>query len=375
MLCDGRTDADGPKIDAEGLGMTLLSLIVPVYRVEEYLERCLDSIFAQAYTGRVAGELEVIAVDDASDDGSAKILAWYADRHPQLRVVSLDRNGGLGAARNVGIGRATGRYLWCVDSDDWLPDGTLAAVADRLLATAPDLLVTGYSRVYPDGRAEPHRVTAAGADLPDTFTFVEQPGLLDVLWIACNKVIRREFLAGTGLRFGPGWYEDVAFVVPVMLAAERISLLDRDCYAYRQRAAGAITQTVSDRHFEVFDQWRRVFEFMDGRPGEYDPLRVLIFQRMIWHCFQVLGHRSRVPSARRREFFATLTRQYHRYLPPGGCPAPPGNDGVKQRLVAVGAYRLFETLMTAWQVGGGLARIGRRPPAATPVGQVPARVR
>nr|MDT0657420.1 glycosyltransferase family 2 protein [Micromonospora sp. DSM 115978] len=354
--------------------MTLLSLIVPVYRVEEYLERCLDSIFNQSYLERSPGELEVIAVDDASDDGSAKILAWYAERHPQLRVITLARNGGLGAARNVGIDHATGDYLWCVDSDDWLPEGTLTAVADRLRDTRPDLLVTGYARVHPDGHAEHHRVTDAGANLPDTFTFAERPGLLDVLWIACNKVIRRDFLAGTGLRFGPGWYEDVAFVVPVMLAAGRISVLDRYCYAYRQRPAGAITQTVSDRHFEVFGQWRRVFDFMAARPGEYDALRPLIFQRMIWHCFQVLGHHSRVPTARRREFFALLTAQYHQFLPPGGCPAPPGNDGVKQRLAAMGAYRLFETLLAAWQVGGQLARIGRRPAAGRPAARVPARM-
>lgn len=326
--------------------MPLLSLILPVYRVEDYLTRCLDSIFEQA-----GPEVEVVAVDDASDDGSAKILAWYADRHPTLRVVTLERNGGLGAARNVGIAYANGRYVWCVDSDDWLPEGAVAAVTERLRHLAPDLLITGYARVHPDGLVEHHPVTAAAANgiLPEVFTFAEEPGLLDVLWIACNKVIRRDFLAECGLTFGPGWYEDIAFVVPLMLSARRISAVDRYCYAYRQRPAGAITQTVSERHFEVFDQWSRVFAFLDARQGEYERLRPLVFQRSIWHCLQVLGHASRVPRESRREFFARLTAQYHRHLPPGGVVPPSGREGVKHRLVGLGAYRLFEVLMAAWR--------------------------
>jgi glycosyltransferase involved in cell wall biosynthesis len=334
-------------------------LIIPVYRVEEYLAQCLDSIFGQSFT-----DIEIVAVDDASDDGSAKVLSWYADRHSRLKVITLDRNGGLGNARNVGIAHATGSYVWCVDSDDWLPDGTLAAVAERLAQTNPDLLITGYARVYGDDRIEHHPVTDAGGGqpVPDVFTFAEQPGLLDVLWIACNKIIRRQFLAESGLTFGPGWYEDVAFVVPLMLAADRISLLGRYCYAYRQRQTGAITRTVSERHFEVFAQWQRVFEFMDARPGRFAPLRPLIFQRMIWHCLQVLGHAHRVPRSRRRDYFARLTAQYQRYLPPGGVPVPPGNDGVKQRLVAAGAYHLFEVLMAAWQTRKRMVRFVGQPP-------------
>lgn len=342
--------------------MPLLSLIVPVYRVEEYLPQCLDSVLGQSFT-----DIEVIAVDDASDDGSAAILARYAAADDRLTVVTHDRNAGLGAARNTGIAHATGRYVWCVDSDDWLPAGTLAAVAERLLATTCDVLVTGYTRVYPDGRVQPYGVDAVGRGrgAPEVFTLAGQPDVLDVLWIACNRVIRRDFLLQHGLRFGPGWYEDVAFVLPVMIAARRIALLDRDCYAYRQRPAGAITFTVSDRHFEVFDQWRRVFAFLDGHP-EADLLRPLLFQKMVWHCLQVLGHHSRVPRQMRREYFRRLTDQYHALLPAGGAPVPPGNEGVKQRLVALGAYRVFETLMAAWQSGGKALRLVR--PARRSVG-------
>ncbi|WJK33379.1 glycosyltransferase family 2 protein [Solwaraspora sp. WMMA2065] len=375
--------------------MALLSLIIPVFRVEKYLAACLDSVLAQH-----RADVEIVAVDDASDDGSSAILASYAQQHPGITVVSLDRNGGLGAARNAGIAHASGRYVWCVDSDDWLPDGSLAAVADRLEHTDPDLLITGYSRVHPDGRAEEHPVTgiAPGRQLPEVFRFADEPGLLDVLWIACNKIIKRDRLVDTGITFQSGWYEDVSFVIPLLVAVDRIAVLDRDCYAYRQHHDGAITRTVSDRHFEVFDQWQRVFTYLDAHPGRAAALRPLIFGRMIWHCLQVLGHPHRVPRSHRRRYFRRTYELYHRHRPVGGYQVPGnGSETVKHRLVAANAYSLYQTLMAVWSLrkrlpgrasgatgvsgasgaagaGERPATAGRTPPAAAALpGTVPAR--
>jgi len=375
--------------------MALLSLIIPVFRVEKYLAACLDSVLAQR-----RADVEIVAVDDASDDGSSAILASYAQRHPEITVVTLDRNSGLGAARNAGIAHASGRYVWCVDSDDWLPDGSLDAVADRLAHTDPDILITGYSRVHPDGRAEEHPVTgiAPGRQLPEVFRFADEPGLLDVLWIACNKVIKRDRLIDTGITFQSGWYEDVSFVIPLLVAMDRIAVLDRDCYAYRQHDDGAITRTVSDRHFEVFDQWQRVFTYLDAHPGRAAALRPLIFGRMIWHCLQVLGHPHRVPRSHRRRYFRRTCELYRRHRPAGGYPVPGnGNETVKHRLVAANAYSLYQTLMAVWSLrkrvpgradrtsrasrAGGSAGAGGRPttagrtppPTAARPGTVPAR--
>ncbi|MGW0435157.1 glycosyltransferase family 2 protein [Micromonospora sp. NPDC003197] len=339
----------------------LLSLIVPVYRVEKYLAVCLDSIFSQSFA-----DLEVIAVDDGSDDGSAQILSTYASRHSRLKVVTLPQNGGLSAARNLGLAHATGQYVWFVDSDDWLPNGTLTAVAERLAQTRPDLLIVGYGRAYPDGRVTHHGVGEPNDSRPvaEVVTVEEQPSLLKVLWIACNRVIRREFLIESGLVFAPGWYEDVSFAFPLMLAAKRIALLDRYCYAYRQRSDGAITQTVSRRHFEMFDQWQRVFDRLDSTRST--AVRQMIFQRMIWHFLKVLAHPRRIPPALRREYFAQATTYHRRHLPAEGCPPLPGNDGIKQRLLTAGAYRLFEMLTTLSRARRRLNR-ALHPPRQEPV--------
>ena len=97
--------------------------------------------------------------------------------------------------------------------------------------------------------------------------------MLDVLHVAWNKVVRRDLLVRLGFAFEAGWYEDVSFTFPVLVAAERISALPRTCVHYRQRRTGAITRTVGDRHFEVFDHWERAFALVDqyARAERRDP--------------------------------------------------------------------------------------------------------
>jgi glycosyltransferase involved in cell wall biosynthesis len=329
--------------------VAVLSVIVPVYRVRDYLPECLDSLLGDA-----GADIEVVAVDDASPDDSSEILARYAATDPRLRVVTLTENVGLGGARNTGLDRAVGEYVWFVDSDDWLPAGTVPAVLRRLVASTPDVLVVDYERCFHDGR----RVRAAIAELfaeplPDVFTLAERPALLRSLTIACNKVVRRAFLVELGIRFAPGFYEDISWSIPLLVAAEKIGVLDRVCYCYRQRP-GAITFTITDRHFDVFPQWQRVFDFLDTRPA-CAALRPVVFERMIWHLLAVLGHAERVPRRRRRAFFAEMTVLYRRHRPAEGYPAPGGVEGLKRRLVGLGAYPVFEVLRRA----GGR---GRRTP-------------
>jgi CDP-glycerol glycerophosphotransferase len=343
--------------------VTLLSLVVPVYRVQDYLRQCLDSILEQG-----VDDLELIAVDDCSPDGSAAILAEYAARDPRVRVVSLPANVGLGLARNQGLDAATGEYVWFLDSDDWLAVGALPAVVKRLRDTDPDVLIVDQVRTYPDGRVEHSDPRPAFDDVPDVFTARENPRVLELLHTAWNKVVRRRFLVDLGLRFGPGWYEDVSFTYPLLVAAPRISTLDRVCVNYRQRPAGAITRTVDDRHFEVLPHWERVFDLLDQwrtTVPAADDLRPAVFARMVWHYLIVLGNVDRLPDRSRRAFFERVAADYARYLPPQGYPVPAGAaERLKHRLLARRAWRTFWALRAgllilkrARRVRGG-ARVG-----------------
>jgi CDP-glycerol glycerophosphotransferase len=337
----------------------LLSIVLPVYQVQGYLRESLDSILGQSFT-----DVEVIAVDDRSPDHSGEILAEYAARDPRVTVVSLAENVGLGHARNAGLDRATGEYVWFVDSDDWLAPGALAAIARRLEETTPDVLIFDHVRAHWGGRVGPSASGPHLAALPAVFTLREQPRAIDILHVAWNKVVRRELLTRFGFRFDSGWYEDVSFTYPVLAAAGRIAVLPRVCVYYRQRRVGAITRTVGDRHFEVFPHWQRVFALLDEWGLDVDDLRPLLFRRMIWHYLIVLGNADRVRYGSRGAFFARVAEDYRRYLPAGGYPIPEGLEGVKHRLVAHGRYRAFEALRLAFRAPkGAKTAADRRAPA------------
>lgn len=335
----------------------LLTVVVPVYAVEGYLYQCLESIRA-GLTPAENTQVEVIAVDDASPDSCGAMLDGYAARHGDVRVLHLSSNVGLGLARNAGLAEARGRYVWFVDSDDWLPSGSVRAVLARLRETSPDVLLIDHLRVHENGRLQRDASSPLLAGPPALERLV---GVQHTAW---NRVLRREFLAGHGLRFPPGWYEDVPFSTPVLLAAERIDVLNRVCYHYRVGRLGAITATRSDRHFEAFEQYDRLHEWMD-RAGVDAALRIRLFTLMISHLLVVAGNDARVHPGRRRAYFRGIAGLYRRYRPAGYLP-PSGTPGIKHRLVAANSYAMYAAMRTGYRVAGVRRRSTERTPVVSP---------
>lgn len=324
----------------------MLSVVVPVFRVPQFVVVCLDSILVGAPPG-----VEVVAVDDGSPDICGQLLDAYAARDPRVRVVHLTRNGGLGPARNAGLDVATGRYVWFVDGDDWLPPGSVTAVLDRLAESRPDVLLVDHIRVHENGRIEADLSSEVLRQPPTGVTAVTaSPQLLRVQHTAWNRVIRRVLLDENGIRFTAGWYEDVSFSHPVLLCAERVALLDRVCYCYRQREA-SITRTPSARHFEAFDQYERLFARLEAWAGPREEIRPWLFQRMIEHYLVIVGNDGRIPPELRQAFFRRMVQHYRRYLPVQGYPLPRGVNGVKHRFVRWDAYGMFAALRGAYRAG------------------------
>ncbi|WP_224353673.1 bifunctional glycosyltransferase/CDP-glycerol:glycerophosphate glycerophosphotransferase [Streptomyces olivaceus] len=318
-----------------------ISIIVPVHGVEALLPECLDSLLAQD-----GADLELIAVDDASPDGCAGILDSYAERDERLRVVHLAENRGLGGARKAGLKLATGEYVWFVDGDDRLTDGAVAAVAERLAQVRPDVLVTDFVRGYPDGRVEPNtwRKQIADPPPPETFTLAEKPQLLNMIMSVWNKVVRRDHLLGLDVAFGAGYYEDISVTYPLLLAAERISYLDRPCYYYRREREGAITHSSSPKHLDAFAQYERIFDFLDGHRDDVSPrMRQRVFDRTVLHGITVYRTPGLVPGDLRKEFFRRLTRHF-RDRRPDGYSFPGGARGLQFRCVARGARGAFHRM-------------------------------
>ncbi|MFI6060345.1 CDP-glycerol glycerophosphotransferase family protein [Streptomyces sp. NPDC051286] len=314
--------------------MPRLTLIVPAYNVQGYIRECIDSVLQQDFT-----DFEVVAVDDCSPDGSGEIMDEFARRDPRVRVLHLAENVGLGRARNAGIEQATGDYLLFLDSDDTLSPGSLSAIARRLDATDdPDVLIFDYTRTYWDGRLLPNQradlLTETG---PAVFSLADRPELLDLLQIVWNKAYRRDFVTRHGFQFPPGYYEDAPWTYSTLITADRLAVLDRTCVLYRQRREGGnILRTVSRKHFDVFDQYDRVFAYVDGHP-ELGHWRPALFRKMTDHYLTIMEKPGRLPRDARSEFFHRASADYKRRLP-DGFVRPPGGRGHKYALLGMGSY-------------------------------------
>lgn len=345
-----------------GCAVPRFSVIVPAYEVQPYLNDCLRSVLEQDFT-----DLELIAVDDHSPDACGAIIDEAAACDPRVRPVHLPENAGLGRARNAGIRRATGDYLLFLDGDDTLAPGSLRAIADRLARTGePQVLVFDYARV--DWTGEAVRNVRAGllrqGDPEDpedpharqVFRLDQRPELLRLLMVAWNKAYRRDFVRKEGFAFPSGFYEDTPWTFPVLLTAESIAVLDRVCVHYRQRRRGGILRTTSRRHLDVFEQYDRVFRFLDARPG-LAHWRPALFQRMVDHFGVIAAAPGRLPVRARAEFFRRASAHHRRYRPLGAA-TPPGRARWRGLLLRLGARRAYHLLRGADRVRRRAAQCG-----------------
>jgi glycosyltransferase involved in cell wall biosynthesis len=322
-------------------GIPLLSVVLPVSGVEEYLDACLDSVLGQA-----GPDIEVIAVDDASQDRCGEILDARAADDKRLQVIHLTAALGPGPARDLGLAQASAEYVWFVDPDDLLAAGALAAVAASLQRDQPDLLLIDYLILHRQGRTE--RSPGAGllrAAGPVT-TLAEHPGLITRTMTLWSKIFRRSFLAGLGIAIPPGIHEDVPVSSLALLTAGRIGLLDQVCYLYRQRGRSFLA-TPSMGHFSIFDSYGQVFACLagpqaSGQPAVTPAVRAAVFGRAMEHYTTILGA-GLVPRPARRDYFRRMARDFRRFRPPG-YQRPPGMRGLKMRLVERDGYRAYSVL-------------------------------
>lgn len=229
----------------------LLSIIVPVYNVEKYLRKCVDSLLAQDL---LPEEYEIILVDDGSTDQSGTICDEYAAEHPLLKAIH-QQNGGLSVARNSGIAVAQGRYVQFVDSDDYLEPNVLKILAEKMETDQLDVLRFNYRNVNKqyeeiEPNKDPKRWVDYSNEVCDGLTFLNER--LGPACYACQFMVRRELL--TDCRFKEGiYFEDTEWTPRMLLKANRAASTDTMVYNYLVRE-GSITQSVDEKKKrKVFD--------------------------------------------------------------------------------------------------------------------------
>ncbi|WP_069766593.1 bifunctional glycosyltransferase family 2 protein/CDP-glycerol:glycerophosphate glycerophosphotransferase [Streptomyces sp. LUP47B] len=319
--------------------MPRFSVIVPAYKVQAYLSACLESVLSQSYE-----DLELIAVDDRSPDACGEIADEFAARDPRVRAVHLARNTGLGPARNAGISQATGDYLVFLDGDDTLTPHALRAIADRLKETGePDVLLYDHALVPWSGEtvrnAPTGQLTEQG---PAPFLLEDRPGLLRAPTAAWNMAYCREFIESGGFAFPPGHHADTPWTYRVLMTGESIATLDRACVHHRQRRRSRALGTAG--HFDVFDQYDRVFAHVDSRP-ELARWRPLLFRRMVDDLWAVFAERDRLPRGSRAEFLRQARDHYRAHRTPGH-PVPV-RSWPRHKVIHLGLYRTYRVVEPA----------------------------
>ena len=234
----------------------LVSVIVPVYNVEEYLGRCVDSILSQTYRN-----LEVILVDDGAKDNSGAICDSYAQKDSRVRVIHKE-NGGLSSARNAGIDIASGDYLEFVDSDDWLEPDAVESMIQQALTHQVDLVLGGRWDVSAEtGEKKKGLCPVKQEVIPGTEMVRRIFRWENCDSSACDKLFHRSLFRE--IRFPNGKVvEDVPIMYKIVLDAGRVALLDRPIYNYYHRA-GSITYTrVSEKNFHFSEHTSVIYPYI-----------------------------------------------------------------------------------------------------------------
>lgn len=224
----------------------LISVIVPIYKVERYLDRCVQSIVDQSYK-----HLEIILVDDGSPDHCPSMCDAWAARDSRIKVIHKE-NGGLSDARNAGMAIAGGEYIGFIDSDDYISPAMYQLLLERLQVDGSDISACGVDMVYEDGSAhqmltpEDSCVLSAEAAVE---AVVRESWLKQPVWY---KLYKAELVRD--IRFPVGKYhEDIFWTWQAVARAQKVSIFDTPCYYYVQRSGSIMAEKYTPRRLDAIE--------------------------------------------------------------------------------------------------------------------------
>lgn len=244
--------------------MPLISVIVPVYKVEPYLERCVNSILSQTFR-----DFELILVDDGSPDKCPQMCDEFAQKDERITVIHKE-NGGVSSARNEGIKAAKGEYIWFVDSDDSIEPDSLCFLAEKIEKTHQDLYVFNadineYIEVY---------------DLDDFynkyyFKYVFGFG-------PCNKLYLTGIIKDNHLRFDTEETigEDLLFNIGVYCNVMSIAVYNHNLYNYIQRENSAMNTQSKERHINQMRLFEKIKKILNGKVSD-ETLAILFIMHLV----------------------------------------------------------------------------------------------
>ena len=227
--------------------MPKISVIVPVYNVEKYLEKCLTSLVNQTLK-----DIEIIVVNDGSPDNSQEIIDKYVKKYKQIKSY-IKGNGGLSDARNYGIKKATGEYIAFVDSDDYVTENMYEVMYEKAKSNDFDMVVCNLNYVYPD------KIKKAYSNVKSDTSDIKSV-MINIYPAAWNKIFKKE-LFKQGIEFKRGvWFEDVDFIYKLLPFVKKIGVVEEHFCQYVQRE-GSITTTPNQKIYHYIENWNGIIKF------------------------------------------------------------------------------------------------------------------
>lgn len=229
------------------------SIVIPVYNMERFLAKCLDSALNQSFA-----DYEIVVVNDGSTDSSRKILSQYETTSAKIKVIDQE-NKGLGGARNTGIQHATGEILVFLDSDDYIPSNMLEEIDSYLQEYNLDILAFDCNMVNTSGKI---LQVATAADISNEYTTLSKKQFLLLEPTACLKVYRRSLYTAHAILFPERlWYEDLATVLKLVPHANRLGYLKKPLYYYVQHEASITHSQNTTRMLEIITAFDSTLQY------------------------------------------------------------------------------------------------------------------
>lgn len=223
--------------------MKKVSVIIPVWNVEKYLRKCLDSLVNQTFK-----DIEIIIINDGSPDNSQVIIDEYKENYPDLIIPYIKENGGQASARNMGLKKAKGEYITFVDSDDWVDTEMIEKMYNKAISTNSDIVVCNAYSVIDDKIGNLEIFKSDDLDSHKRY-IINCPG-------ACwGQLIKKDIIINNDLYFlEHHFYEDIAVMPALCLYAKKISYLNENLYYYLIRTGSTMKQTKYSSSLEdIFD--------------------------------------------------------------------------------------------------------------------------
>lgn len=258
---------------------TLISVIVPVYKVENYLPKCIESILNQTYDN-----FELVLVDDGSPDNCGNICEEYAKKDNRIKVIHK-KNGGLSDARNVGIEKATGKYITCIDSDDYVDKEYLNNFYKILENQECDLIITGIIDYYDNGQ----KVEATYSDEFEVLnkeTIYKRMLLQDGMDVnATAKLYKKEIFDNIKYPVGE-LYEDIKIIYDIVDKADTIVFSKYKGYFYLQREDSIMYSNMSARKLVLLDNIENLKNLISKN---YPNIENEVIKRYVYCHYHILG--------------------------------------------------------------------------------------